>query len=172
MICSKPVALMLAGVVLLPALAAAQMRRTATSVEDRLIPYEVQEQDYGTWDAEIVWRDDVGRFLRSRGREVNAPGCGGRCIKTRVDGGLRRPASFGGMAEAGCAPAAGRDAICLSSGIPAGLHRAGHDLMGSPLPARITVERTSADRRTVAMYGTGPRNREFLLARVVYTRRR
>ena len=138
---SKLAVIVLAAGVALPALAGAQ--RSPHPL------YEPAMEDVGDWDAAVVVRLSDGRRQALRGREVNAVGCGGRCIESKVSGAL--------------------DVHGYGWATPRGWNQ---DRFGDLLRTRTTLERPAADRRILSIYGRTSKDTDTLLLYVTYTRRR
>lgn len=185
MIGSKPVALMLAGVLALPAVGVAQRLG-----EHAPFPgYERDERDLGTWDALVTAHDAHGRPLTVRFVETNASGCDGGCVRTqfesltpltrfstpgpwwtvlRMGPGVGAPSSdLGNAARLGSAVAFADPPVV---GIVA-TSKGPKAVLVDPWPTRISMHHPASNQRVVTLFGETASGTEVQLLRIGYTRR-
>ncbi len=199
MISAKPIALLLAGILVQPALVAAQ------SLEP-FAGYERTTDDLGTWDAVVEGLDRHGRRATVRVVEINTPGCDGGCVVTEVNGvALSPPAGFRQAAwwdAGGTGPASGQATTFYQTGMTQGsivmgegpatlfsqtfslpLPAAAAPTVASVPPSRVSIERQGDDKRIVTLYrrgvarpmtlfGPAVDDTETAYLRITYTRRK
>jgi hypothetical protein len=178
----------IAGLVVAPLLlatlaapAAAQSRATETPFPG----YERTDEDLGTWDAVLAGRDGFGRPVRIRFVETNTGGCDRSGVRTDIKTASPLISLSGpdpwwtvlrlagqGAPRSDLAGAARLDSASegrIAAVLVTAQGRKG--VLVDPSDSWIDIERPSADRRVVTVFGKTPSGITLELLRIVYTRR-
>ena len=173
---------LLAGLCLVPALAAAQMPPMPTPGPE----HAVLKEDVGTWDAAIEIMAPGGA-TSSKGVETNTLGCNGMCLVTDFKGELLPGVAFAGSGLTAWDPKAKKyvgtwsdsmtPGLSLSEGawdpgtkkMTATMKSSGMD--GQPATSRSVVEYPAAGKRVMTVFTPGPDGKEMQTFRITYTKR-
>lgn len=174
---------LLAGLCLVPALAAAQMPPMPTPGPE----HEVLKGDAGTWDAAVEVMGPDGNAIASKGVEINTMACNGLCLVTDFKGELMPGMTFAGSGittyDTKARKYVGTWTDSMSSGLSSsestwdasakklsGTMKS-TDPMGQPSTSRSVVEYPAAGKRVMTLYAPGPDGKEALMMRITYTKR-
>jgi hypothetical protein len=170
---------LLTATMLAPLPAAAQLTQTGPDGITRT------DADLGTWDAMLVWSGPGGRLVKAEGVEINTLGCHGRCIVTKLEGGLGKgvdaPRSWWEAYDGDATRYRLTDVRTGLADVPYGAEGVVPGRQPSPNSkvvlagargSRTSVDRPSADERVVTLYRQRPNGSEDALFRVTYTRRK
>lgn len=175
--------LLLSGVSLVPAIAAAQAPPMPTPGPE----HAVLKEDLGTWDASIEMLMPGAPAAPSTGVETNTLSCGGLCLATDFKGTVMG-APFEGHGVTTWDPTKKKYVGTWSDSMTAGLATTEStwdpakktldatmltpDGNGGTVKLRSTVQYTADGKRVFSMFMPGPDGKEIPSMRITYTRQK